>query len=418
MLRKLLFSYKSQIKDLEGFCFVCSEKLGWGNRFDSTHIVDIQKGIVPKGMPENEKICSDCLKITPEEDEGTLEIRREICNMVLELKEDGGKNFDDGKCGKYLESFTYNVISLIESVLKKELDQDYLVDYCILSAQCISHFGKFWKEHDTYYFECPNVTLDFKKYNEYILEMIEDHEDASYAKDDQVWLVLVSTIFLMSMSVTRNGGELTGDALLELNMNLDQLVRKIESFLKKFKLPVKSVRPKKLKKSKNPKGVITKEGIKNNFEDYTWQDMENMVGELFEKKGYEVTVTQATGDFGIDVEARNEKESIGIQVKHWNADVGYEDIAKTLGSSMGKFNRSIVINSKSGFTSQAWQKQSEMPYVLELWDSNKLKSEIKKAFFDSTKTSQNGKFCTQCGTKNVDKAKFCNECGESLKIIS
>ena len=45
-----------------------------------------------------------------------------------------------------------------------------------------------------------------------------------------------------------------------------------------------------------------KKEMDKNFEDYTWQDMENMVGELFEKKGYDVIVTQATGDFGIDVE--------------------------------------------------------------------------------------------------------------------
>jgi len=399
---------------LEGYCFVCGEKLSWGNRFDRSHLGSGNK-IIPEGMTWNDKVCSDCLEICTKEDEGTLELRLEICKLTINQKEGEDNDFDDGKCYKRIGVFSVQVLSLIESVLKKEIDPAYYMPYCLLSARCMTHFATFWKESNTYYFECPNLTLDFKKYNEYVLEIYEDNEDEPYAKDDQVWLVLVSTIFLMSMSVTRNHGELTEDQLVDLNLNLDQLIRKIEGFLKKFKLPTKFVRPKKIKKSKDSKMVITKEKFKNNFENYSWQDMENMVGELFEKKGYEVIVTQATGDFGIDVEARNDIESIGIQVKHWNADVGYEDIAKTLGSSMGKFNRSIIINSKSGFTSQAWQKQSEMPYVLELWDSNKLRKEIKKEFFDTAETSQNGKFCTECGTKNVDKAKFCHECGESLK---
>lgn len=372
--------------DLEGYCFVCGQKLSWGQRFDLAHL-ESRNRIIPEGMTANEKVCNDCLEITTEDDEGTLELRSQISKLEINQKEGEDNDFDVGKCCKHIEEFTYQVYSIIQSVLKKELDKDYLIHYCILSARCMTQFAKFWKESNTYYFECPNITLDFKKYNEYVLETYEDHEDEPYAKDDQVWLVLVSTIFLMSMSVTRIHGELTKDQLVDLNLNMNQLVSKIERFLKKFKLPIKSVRPKKIKKSNDSKMVITKEEMKNNFENYSWQDMENMVGELFEKKGYEVTVTQATGDFGIDVEARNDKESIGIQVKHWNADIGYEDIAKTLGSSMGKFNRSIIINSKSGFSAQAWQKQSEMPYVLELWDSTKLKSEIKKAFFESTETS-------------------------------
>ncbi len=242
--------------------------------------------------------------------------------------------------------------------------------------------------------------------------MNNEIEDQSYANDDQAWLVLVSTIFLMSLAVNQRSGELNGHTVF----GLGTLVSKYERFLNKFKLPPKSARPSTSRKSNPSVASITKEEMDKDFEDYTWQDMENMVGKLFEKKGYDVIVTQATGDFGIDVEARNDKESIGIQVKHWNADVGYEDIAKTLGSSMGKFNRSIIINSKSGFTSQAWQKQSEIPYVLDLLDSNKLKSEIKKAFFDTSESV--GKFCIGCGAKNVDKAKFCHECGTSLIIKS
>jgi len=400
---------------LDTNCFVYKEKLGWGNRFDLATL-ESRNRIIPEGMTADEKICYDCYEITTEDDNGTLVLRSEISQLEINQKEGEDKNFDIGKCYKHIEDFTYEVLGTIQSALKKELDPEYLMQFNLLSAQCMSHFATFWNDNNNYYFECPNVTLNFKKYNEYVLGMYNETEGEPLAEDDQVWLVIVSTIFLMTMSVTRNYGILDANTIAGINMTTNQFVSKFESFLKKFKLPPRSAKPRPINKSKDSTISINEDEINKNFENYTWQDMENMVGQLFEKKGYEVVVTPATGDFGIDVEARNDKESIGIQVKHWNNDVGYEDIAKTLGSSMGKFNRSIIINSKSGFTSQAWQKQSEMPYVLDLWDSTKLKSEIKNTFFGNAETGQIGKFCIQCGAKNITKAKFCHECGQSLII--
>ena len=103
--------------------------------------------------------------------------------------------------------------------------------------------------------------------------------------------------------------------------------------------------------------------------------MEHLVGKLFEKKGYKVRVTQKTGDFGIDVEAKNSTEFIGIQVKHWNKDVGFDDCAKTLGVSH-QYNKAIIISTKSGFTPQSWKFQDENRYRLELWNSARFKKEL------------------------------------------
>jgi hypothetical protein len=105
--------------------------------------------------------------------------------------------------------------------------------------------------------------------------------------------------------------------------------------------------------------------------------MEHLVGKLFEKKGYNVKVTQKTGDFGIDVEAKNATEFIGIQVKHWKNDVGFEDCAKTLGVSH-KYNKAIIISTKSGFTPQAWKFQEENQYRLELWDTQRFRQELER----------------------------------------
>jgi HJR/Mrr/RecB family endonuclease len=125
--------------------------------------------------------------------------------------------------------------------------------------------------------------------------------------------------------------------------------------------------------------TITDEDWANNLQRFDWRDMELMVDALFAEKGYDTEVTQSTGDFGIDVEAKNDKEYIGIQVKHWVNNVGYEDVAKTLGSS-SKFNRFIIISTRSGFTQQAMKRAEEDKYKIELWGSKKFKEEMLQTF--------------------------------------
>lgn len=146
--------------------------------------------------------------------------------------------------------------------------------------------------------------------------------------------------------------------------------------------------------------------LQNNFSRFSWQQAEDLVGKLFEKKGYSVTVgvptadggTKRQGDFGIDVEAKDEREYLGIQVKHWSMDVGFEDVAKTLGVAQ-KFNKVIIVSTKSGFTSQAWEHAQKNPYLIELWDSNKFKNELREHLISSANI-QDSKGVLPKNTKN------------------
>jgi hypothetical protein len=141
---------------------------------------------------------------------------------------------------------------------------------------------------------------------------------------------------------------------------------------------------------KSRRGGLMEFDLQNNFARFSWQQAEDLVGKLFEKKGYSVTIgvptadggTKRQGDFGIDVEAKNGKEYLGIQVKHWSMDVGFEDVAKTLGVAQ-KFNKVIIVSTKSGFTSQAWEHAQNNPYLIELWDSNKFKNELRQNVLSS-----------------------------------
>ena len=126
-------------------------------------------------------------------------------------------------------------------------------------------------------------------------------------------------------------------------------------------------------------GEVSQVDLVSNFSRLSWKEAENLVGKLFEKKGYSVQVTGKSGDFGIDVEAKSDTEYIGIQVKHWSMDVGFEDVAKTLGVS-SKFNKVIIVSTKSGFTSQAMQfaGRDENRFRLELWNGQRFKQELRQ----------------------------------------
>jgi len=128
---------------------------------------------------------------------------------------------------------------------------------------------------------------------------------------------------------------------------------------------------------------VSDEDLKNDFENYTWRDMEELVGELYKIQGYEVTITPGARDFGIDVWAITPNEKIGIQVKHQTNDVGFDAVAKTVGCAMGS-TKVIIVSTKSGFSKQVYQYQMDNQQFVELWDSTRLKQKIRYHLFETS----------------------------------
>ena len=118
--------------------------------------------------------------------------------------------------------------------------------------------------------------------------------------------------------------------------------------------------------------------LNDNFSKLSPREMEELTGVLFEKKGYSVEITKQSGDYGIDVWATDENEKIGIQVKKWTNDVGFNDVSKTLGSNLAKANRYIVISTTSFFSKPALNWQKEISHMIELWDTNRFKEELQE----------------------------------------
>jgi HJR/Mrr/RecB family endonuclease len=95
-------------------------------------------------------------------------------------------------------------------------------------------------------------------------------------------------------------------------------------------------------------------------------------------------VTQASSDYGIDVWAIKDEMITGIQVKKWKSDVGFDDVAKTIGSNMSKANKYILISTTSFFTPQALEHQRQHSTIIELWDTNRFRKEIRENFSEQT----------------------------------
>jgi hypothetical protein len=138
-------------------------------------------------------------------------------------------------------------------------------------------------------------------------------------------------------------------------------------------------------KESNDPMYPTYEDLKNNFARFGWEDAEDLTAKLFKSKGYSTTVGVPTkdggrkrqGDFGIDVRAHNGIVNIGIQVKHQVENVDFDAVAKTLGVAQ-KFQKVIIVSTKSGFSTQSLEHARNNSDVIELWDSDTFKEEIKK----------------------------------------
>ena len=109
---------------------------------------------------------------------------------------------------------------------------------------------------------------------------------------------------------------------------------------------------------------------------------EEFISKLFQKMGYTTRVTSKTGDFGVDIVAKNEKDVIAIQVKRNTIgnNVGAETVQNTLGSMWKyKANKAIIVTT-SDFTVRAEEQAKNAP--VELWDKRTLHKMARKYFID------------------------------------
>ena len=93
-------------------------------------------------------------------------------------------------------------------------------------------------------------------------------------------------------------------------------------------------------------------------------EFEEFVAGLFRARGYAVEITQGTGDHGIDLLMRKDKQFIAVQCKRWNAPVGESVIRDFLGSIIGIGANLGYVVASSTFTSRAYSFAQEKPIKL------------------------------------------------------
>ena len=117
-------------------------------------------------------------------------------------------------------------------------------------------------------------------------------------------------------------------------------------------------------------------------ESFTMDDIDGMDGaqfeqyiaKLFEKMGYETEVTKHSGDQGIDVIAKNDIVTIGIQAKCYSSTVGNSAVQEAVGGkALYKVDKVMVITNNE-FTPAA--KQLAKANSVELWDRSKLQEKV------------------------------------------
>ncbi len=105
-------------------------------------------------------------------------------------------------------------------------------------------------------------------------------------------------------------------------------------------------------------------------------EFEVFVGEIFKRKGYSVTVTKPSGDFGIDVVAEKDTEKIAIQCKLFPKEnkIGAQSVQSVLGSSVSPYDATkvIFITTAGGYTRQALEQMKTSKIPIELWNRERL----------------------------------------------
>ena len=97
-------------------------------------------------------------------------------------------------------------------------------------------------------------------------------------------------------------------------------------------------------------------------------DFEYYCADLLKRKGFrKVTVTQGSGDYGIDIIAWKDNVKYGIQCKRYSGNVGYHAVEESYtGASIYNCNRAVVMTN-SDFTKQAIKGARRLG--VELWGS-------------------------------------------------
>lgn len=91
----------------------------------------------------------------------------------------------------------------------------------------------------------------------------------------------------------------------------------------------------------------------NSIDDHDGKEFEHAIALVYEKLGYRVSLTNSTGDFGVDVIAERAYERLAIQTKRYKGTVGVQAIQEVAGGKIYYKATEAIVITNSFFTPQA-----------------------------------------------------------------
>jgi hypothetical protein len=98
-------------------------------------------------------------------------------------------------------------------------------------------------------------------------------------------------------------------------------------------------------------------------------EFEHWVGDLFRRAGFEVDITQASGDHGVDLWARMQGRLVAVQCKRWDGAVGEPVVRDLYGAMTAGHAHAGCLVTTGSFTTQAHQFSKDKPLHLMAFDS-------------------------------------------------
>ncbi|WP_042470336.1 restriction endonuclease [Bacillus ndiopicus] len=97
---------------------------------------------------------------------------------------------------------------------------------------------------------------------------------------------------------------------------------------------------------------LRKAGIKE-VDSMTGEEFERFLGELFKRRGYKVSYTATSGDYGADLILKDRKEIIAVQAKRYSGTVGVKAVQEIIGAVKMYNATEAWVVTNSHFTKQA-----------------------------------------------------------------
>ncbi|MFL0506964.1 restriction endonuclease [Ureibacillus sp. 179-F W5.1 NHS] len=97
---------------------------------------------------------------------------------------------------------------------------------------------------------------------------------------------------------------------------------------------------------------LRKAGIKE-IDEMTGEEFEEFLGHLFQKRGYKVSYTKASSDYGADLILEDRDDIIAVQAKRYSGSVGVKAVQEIIGSLKMYDATEAWVVTNSYFTRQA-----------------------------------------------------------------